>query len=62
MEKQTSAWAYVCGVFTTAFGGVTLDKVAMIVGIIFTIGTFVVNWYYKEAEYRLKREKYGKGE
>ncbi len=46
MEKHTSSVAYAAGWLTAFFGGVTLEKFAVMVGIATSIGTFVVNWYY----------------
>ena len=54
MEKHSSnssIWAYLASACTTIFGGLTLQDVALWVGIITTIGTFAVNWYYKEREH-----------
>ena len=51
MEKHSSIWAYLTAVSTALFGGLTLQDVALGVGIITTIGTFAMNWYYKEREH-----------
>ena len=57
MEKHSinssisSIWAYLTSVSTAIFGGLTLQDAALWVGIITTIGTFAVNWYYKEREH-----------
>lgn len=50
MEKHSSLWAYLAAAGTAVFGGITLQEFAVWVGIITTIGTFIVNWYYKERE------------
>lgn len=50
MEKSASVTAYVTGISTAVFGGVTLQDVALWVGIVTTLGTFLVNWYYKSKE------------
>ena len=50
MGKHSSAWAYLAALGTALFGGVTLEHIALWVGIITTIGTFLVNWYYKARE------------
>lgn len=50
MEKHSSVWAYLTSLGTALFGGVTLQDLALWVGIITTLGTFVVNWYYKARE------------
>ena len=50
MEKHSSVWAYLTSLGTALFGGVTLQDVALWVGIITALGTFLVNWYYKARE------------
>ena len=47
MEKHSSVWAYLTSLGTALFGGVTLQDVALWVGIIPALGTFLVNWSYK---------------
>jgi len=50
MEKHTSGFAYIAAVASAAFSGLTLHDVALGVGIFTAIGTFLVNWYYKERD------------
>lgn len=50
MEKHSSVTAYVASLMTALFGGITLQEVALWVGILTALGTFFVNWYYKERE------------
>ena len=50
MEKHSSVWAYLTSLGTALFGGVTLQDVALWVGIVTALGTFLVNWYYKRKE------------
>lgn len=52
MDKHTGYIAHATGWITAFFGGITLEKFAMIVGIATSLGTFAVNWYYakKKAE------------
>lgn len=60
MEKHSSIssfWAYLTSVSTALFGGLTLQDVALWVGIITTIGTFAVNWYYKDREHDREDER-----
>ena len=57
MEKHSSIFAYLASVGTAIFGGLTLQDVALGVGIITTIGTFAVNWYYKEREHDREEER-----
>ena len=57
MEKHSSMLAYIASVGTAIFGGLTLQDVALGVGIITTIGTFAVNWYYKDREHDREEER-----
>lgn len=57
MEKHSSILAYLASVGTAIFGGLTLQDVALGVGIITTIGTFAVNWHYKEREHDREEER-----
>ena len=57
MEKHSSIFAYITSMGTAIFGGLTLQDVALWVGIITTFGTFVVNWYYKEREHDREEER-----
>lgn len=47
MDKHSSITAYAAGTWSVVFGGVTLNEFAVITGIVCTLGTFLVNWYYK---------------
>ena len=60
MEKHSSnssILAYLTSVGTAIFGGLTLQDVALWVGILTTIGTFAVNWYYKDREHNREGEE-----
>ena len=57
MEKHSSIWAYLASGATAIFGGLTLQDVALWVGIITTICTFAVNWYYKDREHDREEER-----
>ena len=50
MGKHSSVWAYLTSLGTALFGGVTLHDIALWVGILTALGTFLVNWYYKARE------------
>lgn len=50
MEKSSGVVSYITAFLTSIFGAVTLQDVALWVGIATAIGTFLVNWYYKERE------------
>ncbi len=52
MDKIREQISYWVGCLTTAVGALSLNEWALITGIICTIGTFAINWYYKEKEYR----------
>ena len=57
ISSDSSILAYLASVSTALFGGLTLQDVALWVGIITTIGTFAVNWYYKEREHDREDER-----
>lgn len=50
MEKHASPISYITGGSLFSWGTLTLNDVAMIVGIGTGLGTFLVNWYYKRKE------------
>ena len=54
MEKFTSGDAVGTGSTTALVGAMSLNDWAIIVGIICTIGTFALNWYYRRKEFNLK--------
>lgn len=47
MERHASTTAYTAGIGTGFFGSMTLNDAALLVGIVCTLGTFILNWYYK---------------
>lgn len=53
-DKYSSPTAYAWGLITSAFGVLSLDQWAIVAGIICTVGTFLVNRYYKRKEFQLK--------
>ena len=59
MGKHSSVWAYLTSLGTALFGGVTLQNLALWVGIITALGTFLVNWYYKEREDERAEKRHG---
>lgn len=59
-EKYSSPFAYMWAAFTTAIGALSLDQWAVLIGILCTVGTFAVNWYYKRKEFKLREDNYGK--
>lgn len=50
MEKSSGVVSYITAFLTGLFGAVTLQDLALWVGIATALGTFLVNWYYKERE------------
>lgn len=56
LDKHTSLWSYFTGTLTAVMGGITLEKFAVLVGIATSIGTFLVNWYYKRQEARRAKQ------
>ncbi|QLR03797.1 phage holin family protein [Providencia rettgeri] len=59
-EKYSSPFSYALGVITTAAGALSLDQWAVLIGIICTVATFLVNWYYKRKEFKLREDNSGK--
>ncbi|WP_063654012.1 phage holin family protein [Candidatus Arsenophonus triatominarum] len=53
-EKYSTPRVYVWSVLTSVMGFFTLDQWVGLIGIVCTVITCVVNWYYKRKEYRLK--------
>ncbi len=54
MEKFTNGAAVGAGTTTTLFGALSLNDWALVIGIVCTIGTFAINWYYRDKEFRRK--------
>lgn len=50
MERHSSVISYVTSGGWFGYGAITLNDVAMVVGICTGLGTFIVNWYYKQKE------------
>ncbi|HGJ5890453.1 MAG TPA: phage holin family protein [Arsenophonus apicola] len=58
MEKYSSPLSYLWAGATTAIGILTLEQWVAVVGIVCTIGTFLINVYYRKKEYKLKERQY----
>ena len=43
------------GAIVTVLGGLTLNDWGVIMGIIFGLFTIVMNWYYKQKDYELRK-------
>lgn len=55
-ETASRIWSWIAYVFSGVsafFGAMTLERVALLIGIITAIGTFVINWYYKRKHSKL---------
>jgi len=59
MEKHSSAVSYITGGGLFSFGALSLNDVAMLVGILTGVGTFVVNWYYKAQDDKRRDRRAG---
>lgn len=44
------------GAIVTVVGGLTLNDWGVIMGIIFGLFTIVMNWYYKQKDYELRKQ------
>ena len=53
MNQTSSSVAVGTGSATAVFGALSLNDWAIIIGIVCTIGTFSINWYYKRKEFQL---------
>ena len=62
MSTTSSAAAYGTGSGMILVGGMSLSDWAIIIGIVCTIGTFAVNWYYKRQEFLLRQHPPGNGD
>jgi len=59
MEQKSSFTSYVAAWVSVTFGSVSLDRVAVWIGIVTAIGTFALNWYYKAREDRRQEGRRG---
>lgn len=57
MHNVTSGAAVGAGSATALFGAMSLNDLAIVIGIACTIGTFVINWYYKRKEFQLMQDQ-----
>ncbi|MCX8650965.1 phage holin family protein [Gilliamella sp. B2776] len=61
MDKYSSPVSYFWGAICTLFGALSLNDIAVVVGIILSIATFIINWLYKRRDFYHKknlREQY----
>lgn len=52
MERHANAAAQSASIGTGLFGVLSLNEVALIVGIVCSVGTMLINLYYKHKEYQ----------
>lgn len=57
MNKDNSIFlSYSVGWLSMIFGSLTLSDWAVIIGMLATIFGFIVTWFYKHLEYKLKKK------
>ena len=57
MNQTSSSVAVGTGSATAMFGALSINDWAIIIGIVCTVGTFALNWYYKRKEFLLLQEQ-----
>jgi FtsZ-interacting cell division protein ZipA len=57
MDKSTTAASYTASITTTGAGLLTLNNIAIVVGIVFTVATFVVNWHSQRQRLIMEKER-----
>lgn len=67
MDKYSSPISYIWGALCALFGALSLNDIAMVIGIVLSIATFIINWIYRRREFLHKKklreqfyEKYNK--
>lgn len=60
MNRGREVAAYIASVLTTIFGSLSLNDLAVIVGIFCTVGTFAINAYYKRKDDKREEERHNK--
>ncbi|WP_267370802.1 HP1 family phage holin [Gilliamella sp. B2838] len=55
-NNKTSIFTYICGWFVMYLGSLSLNDWAVIVGMFATIFGFIITWYYKHQEFKLKKQ------
>lgn len=58
MNHTSSSIAVGTGSATAMFGALSLNDWAIIIGIVCTVGTFALNWHYKQKSFRLLEKEY----
>ena len=57
MERYANTAAQSASISTGLFGILSLNEVALIVGIICSVGTLCINWWYKHKEFKASKER-----
>lgn len=57
MDKSTTVASYTASIGTAAGGLLSLNTIALILGIIFTAATFFINWRSQHKRYELELQK-----
>lgn len=57
IDKQTAIASYTASISTAAGGLLSLNNIALMLGILFAAGTFVVNWYSHAQHIKSERAK-----
>lgn len=52
MERHANASAQTASILTVLFGGLSLNEFALLVGIVCSVGTLLINWWYKHKEFQ----------
>lgn len=60
IQRGREIAAYITSVLTSIFGALSLNDIAVLVGIICTVGTFAINAYYKRKENQREEERHNK--
>jgi hypothetical protein len=47
MDRLRSIVAYIASLGSMLFGKMNLEELAIYVGILTAVGTFIINWYYR---------------
>lgn len=55
MDKYSSPVSYLWGFLCTLFGALSLNDIAVIIGIFLSIATFIINWVYKRQDFLHKK-------
>ena len=57
-NNNTSLTTYLFGWLSMFFGSLTLNDWAVVIGMFATIFGFIITWYYKHQEFKLKKQSF----